>query len=48
MGFSSSRKLKVNIDGMSMNDCQKVYNIENREISNTQICAGGELGYDSW
>lgn len=48
MGFWSSRKLKVNVDGMSLNNCQRVYNLENVEISNKQICAGGEFGYDSW
>lgn len=45
---SSTRKLKVNIDGTSNADCQKKYKIKNVEIHESQICAGGELGYDSW
>lgn len=47
-GIYSTKKLKINIDGMSTNECQKLYVKENIEISDTQVCAGGQLGYDSW
>ena len=45
---ASSLKLKVNVDGVSNPDCQKVYSSENREIIDTQVCAGGKKGFDSW
>lgn len=33
---ASNRKLKVNVDGVSNSDCQKVYSSENREIVGSQ------------
>lgn len=47
-GFASARKLKVNVDGVSRNDCQNMYNLENVEVVSSQICAGGQNGQDSW
>jgi len=44
---ASDIKLKVNVDGVSNSDCQQVYNSENREIVDTQVCAGGKKGFDS-
>jgi hypothetical protein len=41
-------KLKVNIPGVTNAACQNVYSAENREIIDSQICAGGQKGYDSW
>ena len=45
---ASNVKLKVNVDGVSNSECQRVYSGENREIVDTQVCAGGKKGYDSW
>lgn len=45
---ASNVKLKVNVDGVSNSDCQKVYSSENRQIIDTQVCAGGKKGFDSW
>lgn len=46
--MSSNIKLKVNVDGFSTSDCQMKYARKSVEIKESQICAGGELGYDSW
>lgn len=45
---ASTIKLKVNVDGVSNNDCQNVYSSENRQIIDSQVCAGGKKGFDSW
>lgn len=45
---ASNIKLKVNVDGVSNNDCQGVYASENRQIIDSQVCAGGKEGFDSW
>lgn len=47
-GTSSTIKLKVNVDGMSRENCQKVYRQESVDIIDEQLCAGGEKGYDTW
>lgn len=44
---ASNLKLKVNVDGVSNNDCQRVYSSENRQIIGSQVCAGGKKGFDS-
>lgn len=45
---ASNLKLKVNVNGVSTADCQRVYASENREIVDSQVCAGGVKGQDSW
>lgn len=47
-GTTSTTKLKVNVDGMANADCQKIYGTRNLDIKDSQICAGGEFGFDSW
>ncbi|XP_070502642.1 serine protease easter-like [Chironomus tepperi] len=44
---ASNLKLKVNVDGVSNADCNRVYNNEQRQIIDTQVCAGGKKGQDS-
>ncbi|CRL07282.1 CLUMA_CG020261, isoform A [Clunio marinus] len=44
---ASNLKLKVNVDGVSNDDCQRVYSSENRQIVDSQVCAGGKKGFDS-
>lgn len=44
---ASNRKLKVRVNGVEKNTCNDVYRRQNREISSTQLCAGGERGKDS-
>lgn len=45
---ASSVKLKVIVDGVSNDACQKVYASESRQIIDSQVCAGGKKGFDSW
>lgn len=45
---ASNLKLKVNVDGVSQSDCQSVYSSEKRDIIDSQVCAGGKKGFDSW
>lgn len=40
-------KLKVVLPVTDQPTCQKAYNVWNRKIGNTQICAGGAAGKDS-
>lgn len=43
----SNVKLKVAIDGVTKADCNKVYNLQNVQINDDQICAGGQPLKDS-
>ena len=45
---ASKVKLKVNVDGISNVKCKEIYKTKNREIAETQVCAGGKEGIDSW
>lgn len=45
-GLESQIKLKTDVGGIKNSNCQESY--RKREIINSQICAGGEEGKDSW
>ena len=45
---ASKVKLKVNVDGITNDECQQVYLEESRAIIDSQLCAGGKKGVDSW
>lgn len=45
---TSERKLKVNITTYSNTACQSVYGTSGIQILDSQICAGGKPGRDSW
>ena len=47
-GLKSTIKLKANVDGLSNAECKEIYSNGNREIFDTQICAGGKKDIDSW
>ncbi|XP_031619833.1 serine protease easter-like [Contarinia nasturtii] len=44
---SSSVKLKVEIDGVSLSQCNNVYQAQNVVLTNKQLCAGGQPAKDS-
>ena len=44
---TSSRKLKVRVNGVERSTCSSVYSAHKVQIASTQICAGGERGKDS-
>lgn len=43
----SNIKLKVDLDGVTKASCNTMYNKQNVQINDDQICAGGEEGKDS-
>lgn len=43
----SNVKLKVRINGVNLNACQQVYNRQGLTLGQSQLCAGGEKGFDS-
>lgn len=45
-GFESQIKLKTDVSGVGNTDCQSTY--ERREIIDSQLCASGVDGKDSW
>lgn len=45
---SSNRKLKTELRGLSNDICQNSYNIDRQRIAQSQMCALGENGKDSW
>lgn len=46
-GTASNIKLKVTISGVTLDYCNSVNNKQGIQITGTQLCAGGESGYDS-
>lgn len=45
---SSPVKLKVGLDAVNHQTCKSYYSRQNVQLQETQICAGGEAGKDSW
>lgn len=43
----SNVKLKVRVDGVNIQQCSQVYNRLGVTLQTTQVCAGGERGFDS-
>lgn len=43
----SNVKLKVSINGVSISQCNGVYGRQGVTLTNNQVCAGGEKGFDS-
>lgn len=44
---ASNKKLKATVSGVSLRDCNNVYSRQGINLSNKQLCAGGEIGVDS-
>lgn len=44
---ASNKKLKATVSGVSINSCNSVYSRQGINLSNKQLCAGGEIGVDS-
>lgn len=44
---SSNIKLKVELNGVPLEQCNRVYRAQNVVLSQKQLCAGGQLGKDS-
>lgn len=44
---NSERKLKVEVDGVPLRQCNEVYRNQNVQLSRNQLCAGGVKGKDS-
>lgn len=44
---NSELKLKVEVDGVPISQCNNVYRLQNVELTQNQLCAGGVKGKDS-
>lgn len=44
---NSNIKLKVEVDGVPLDRCNSVYQLQNVALGTKQLCAGGVKGYDS-
>lgn len=47
IGTNSNIKLKVELDGVSNDRCNEVFNVKSVDITEKQLCAGGEYMKDS-
>lgn len=46
-GTSSNVKLKAEVPIVTLSDCQRVYSQRSVDLTNSQMCAGGQQGIDS-
>lgn len=47
LASKSNVKLQVEVDGKNLNQCNQVYSQINIQLSQKQLCAGGEILKDS-